>query len=93
MDSGLTTRVVLLGQVHDSMPLQQVLLWATSVLGIAAEVREDKQFKQSQSGPSISSQVDRSPTLSGCGVLLQQCKGDGIRVRTASSSACCCQAH
>eukprot|EP00971_Amphidinium_carterae_P107259 2124938-Amphidinium_carterae.1 len=51
-DTVLTTKVVLLGSISDNMSLNQLLLWATHVLGMAAErVRDDKSLKQQQ-GPS-----------------------------------------
>eukprot|EP00971_Amphidinium_carterae_P127901 2533210-Amphidinium_carterae.2 len=49
LDTVLTTKVTLLGNMSDSMPLQTVLTWSTSVLGLAAErASEEKHMRQVQ---------------------------------------------
>eukprot|EP00971_Amphidinium_carterae_P007854 155550-Amphidinium_carterae.1 len=53
LDTVLTTRIELLGQVTDNDTLPALFTWATKVLGLVAErVREDKQFKALQQGNS-----------------------------------------
>eukprot|EP00971_Amphidinium_carterae_P317302 6308266-Amphidinium_carterae.1 len=53
LDTVLTTRIELLGQVSESNTLQELFLWSTKVLGLIAErVRENAEFKTQSNKPT-----------------------------------------